>query len=370
MRITSSNIEMSSTRTFTSQHQVEERLRVWEGGRRPAFEEMETGAGRASRSALPLDIVELSQPARTALTAPAAACNCEPVKSPDPLSAEDEAVIFMLEKLLEQMTGKRIKLQRLHPTEAFPDRQTQAALEHLHRVAGGSQARTENAPPAGWGLEYDRVEAFTESEQTTFSTEGLVRTADGKEINIELDLTMSRTFIEQNEIHVQLGDAQRKDPLVINFEGQAAQLTTNKFRFDIDADGTKDQISFVSPGSGFLALDKNSDGTVNNGRELFGALTGDGFNELAAYDKDGNQWIDEGDPIFNQLRIWTKNEAGNDRLITLGQAGVGAIYLGNLATPFSLNDSNNQQHGLVQSTGIWLGESGTTGTVQHVDLVV
>jgi len=52
------------------------------------------------------------------------------------------------------------------------------------------------------------------------------------------------------------------------------------------------------------------------------------------------------------------------------QAGVGAIHLGNIATQFSLNDAANQQLGQIQSTGIWLGEKGGAGTIQHVDLVV
>ena len=62
------------------------------------------------------------------------------------------------------------------------------------------------------------------------------------------------------------------------------------------SDGRKDNISFVQPGSGFLAVDKNNDGKINNGKELFGPNTGNGFDELAKYDSDGNQWIDESDP--------------------------------------------------------------------------
>lgn len=66
-------------------------------------------------------------------------------------------------------------------------------------------------------------------------------------------------------------------------------LTEAKYNFDLDSDGREDLISFVRPGSGFLALDLNGDGRVNDGRELFGPATGDGFAELARYDQDGNQ---------------------------------------------------------------------------------
>lgn len=64
----------------------------------------------------------------------------------------------------------------------------------------------------------------------------------------------------------------------------AASLTERDFAFDIDLDGHADQIAFVGTGSGFLALDRNGDGEINDGSELFGPESGDGFAELAAYD--------------------------------------------------------------------------------------
>lgn len=103
---------------------------------------------------------------------------------------------------------------------------------------------------------------------------------------------------------------------------------------------------------------------------MFGPESGNGFGELANYDSDGNQWIDENDPIYNQLRIWTKDENGNDQLFALGQKGVGAIYLGNVSTAFDLKDSSNNLQGTIQKTGIFLNENGMVGTVQHIDLAI
>jgi hypothetical protein len=54
----------------------------------------------------------------------------------------------------------------------------------------------------------------------------------------------------------------------------------------------------------------------------------------------------------------------------LGKRGVGAIYLGHVATPFDLKDDNNQLLGQVRSSGLYLDEEGKTGTVQQVDLVI
>ena len=129
-------------------------------------------------------------------------------------------------------------------------------------------------------------------------------------------------------------------------------------------------MSFVAPGSGFLALDLNGDGKVNNGSELFGPKSGDGFADLAKYDSDGNNWIDENDPIYDKLRIWTKDSDGNDKLLALGEKGVGAVYLGNVDTNFSMKDSGNNLQGQISKTGIFLRENGTAGTINHIDLAV
>ena len=157
---------------------------------------------------------------------------------------------------------------------------------------------------------------------------------------------------------------------MINFDGAASQLTQNTFSFDIDADGSNDQLAFVAPGSGFLALDANNDGAINDGRELFGALSGDGFTDLAAFDGDGNGWIDANDTVFSRLRIWTKNTAGEDQLLLLGDEGIGALYLGRISTSFALKDSSNELQGQVRATGIFLREEGGAGTMQQLDLVV
>ena len=129
-----------------------------------------------------------------------------------------------------------------------------------------------------------------------------------------------------------------------------------------------DGVSYLGSGSGYLALDKNGDGTINDGNELFGPQTGNGFNDLAKYDADGNGWIDENDPIWSQLKIWCKNEDGTETLYTLAEKGLGAICLQNVATDFALNNDKNQTNGYIRSTGIFLYENGNVGTVQHLDV--
>ena len=122
-------------------------------------------------------------------------------------------------------------------------------------------------------------------------------------------------------------------------------------------------------GSGFLALDENGNGMIDNGSELFGTASGDGFADLSAHDSDGNGWIDENDPVYENLRIWTKDETGRDYLLGLKEANVGAIYLGSEKTEFQMTGgASDEITGVIRRTGVYLKESGGTGTLSHVDL--
>ena len=217
---------------------------------------------------------------------------------------------------------------------------------------------------------YESMYTYEENETTTFSTQGTVRTADGREIGFGIDVTMSRSFYEQYTTEYERTIPSYMDPLVIHLDGNVTQVTDQKFYFDLDSDGTEDFISMPGSGSGFLALDKNGDGAINNGSELFGAKSGNGFEELATYDLDGNGWIDEADEVFSQLKIWSKDEEGKDVLFTLKEAGVGAICLQAQRTPFNVTDENNTSKAMIRQSGFYLKENGVAGLLQQVDLAM
>ena len=210
----------------------------------------------------------------------------------------------------------------------------------------------------------------TETETTSFATTGVVNTADGRQISFGLSLEMSRSFTEYYEENYDIGVLHCTDPLVINLNGNVAELSDQKFFFDLDCDGKKEEISSLKAGSGYLALDLYQDGVLHDGSELFGTQSGNGFADLAKYDTDGNGWIDENDAVWDKLLIWTKDENGNDKQYHLSEAGVGAICLQNNRTEFSLNSmKDNHTNGVIRNTGIFLYENGNVGTVQHLDLV-
>ena len=224
------------------------------------------------------------------------------------------------------------------------------------------------------GTTWQRVTAtsgfVSESESTTFASSGMVKTQDGRSIDFNIEVSMSRAFTSQiNTLTTQ--NYIKTDPLVINLDTDIGSVTDQKFLFDLDSDGDEEEISFAGKGSGFLALDRNGDGRIGDGSELFGTKSGYGFKDLAAFDEDGNGWIDENDSIYSKLKVWTKDEDGNDYLINLKDADVGAIYLDNAHTQFSLKDGNNRLNGEIKKTGIYLHEStGAAGTLNHVDLAV
>ncbi len=207
-----------------------------------------------------------------------------------------------------------------------------------------------------------------ESEDTSFSTVGTVKTSDGREINFNVNVGMSREFREHYQEDLTLASFSFCDPLVINLDTDVAQLEDQTFYFDIDGDGEQDEVSQLGAGSGYLALDKNGDGVINDGKELFGTASGNGFADLAKYDEDGNGWIDENDAVWNKLKIWAKDENGKDVLYSLGEKGVGAICLQNASTDFTQKGDGGRTLGAIRNTGVFLYENGDVGTVQHVDV--
>ena len=211
-------------------------------------------------------------------------------------------------------------------------------------------------------LHYERVRY--EAERVDFHAQGVVTTGDGRQIALDLRVGMEREHYER--VTLDVGAPKAKDPLVLNFESATTALGSKRISFDLDLDGKADSVALPSSGSRFLALDRNRNGRFDDGSELFGARSGDGFAELAALDDDGDGWIDEDDAAFDQLRVWD----GETKAQSLREAGVGAIHVGSVRTPFTLGGSDATATGLVRSTGVWLAESGEAHTVQQVDIVI
>ena len=268
-------------------------------------------------------------------------------KKAEPLSEIDfiRRIKFMLIQELLQVIFEK-KKTTINPQDIFQE-------NFLHVEKSSSQFGVLKTAD----VEYEST--YKEEESLSMQTQGKIRTQDGRTIEVGLDFTMQRSFYSQTTVK----ESVFIDPLVVNFDGNLPNLSDKTFSFDIDCDGKSDQISCLSQNSGFLALDNNENGLIDDGSELFGTRSGDGFKDLKKYDKDNNNWIDENDVIFDGLRIWS-----NDELLGLGEVGIGAIYLGAHSSPYTYKNDKNESLGQLRQSSVALFESGDAGIISQVNL--
>jgi hypothetical protein len=381
MKIESSSIALAASHQSLISHERNETLRAWRGNRRPDFESAtrannnEISISQSARMALAIDIQALG--ARLAPQAAVATAGTSDLTAA--IEASDEAVkndpfLSMIKSMIEFLTGRPVRT--FSATEL---QQSDAPKVEVPHEAPQPSSTAVAQPPAraGYGVEYDKHEVYREIETTSFSAQGVIHTQDGQEISFTLDLQMERSYREETHVSIRAGDAVRKDPLVVNFGGTAAQLLDQHFRFDLNNDGQQEDLPMLASGSGYLAFDRNGNGRIDAGNELFGPATNNGFAELALLDSDGNGWLDESDPLFKRLGIWrpsngdttaSTTNATTTQLSSLAENGIGALGLMHLATPFELRGAGNRDLGGVSASGIAITDAGKILSLQEIDL--
>lgn len=171
----------------------------------------------------------------------------------------------------------------------------------------------------------EQVDDLAEDLQAAQSETSSIEIRIERSVSIEIDV--------QVDVQVTAGpvaDApggERKDPLVLDLDGDGQIELTSAAQgraFDIDGDGVVEQTAFVAGGDAFLALDRDGDGRITRGTELFGDHRGarDGFGDLAALDTNRDRVVDARDTRFDELRVFD-----GERTRSLADAGVEAIEL-------------------------------------------
>ncbi|WP_296997917.1 MULTISPECIES: hypothetical protein [unclassified Thalassospira] len=141
------------------------------------------------------------------------------------------------------------------------------------------------------------------------------------------DISISEFHAHIELIRIEISQMFQQDPLILDLDGNGVDITSVMAgtRFDIDGNGTLDQTAWVSGGDALLALDRNGDGKINDGTELFGDQNGakDGFAELAKYDDNHDGQIDENDAVFSSLVLLRADGSQTD----LANEGIKSISL-------------------------------------------
>ncbi len=305
-----------------------------------------------------------------------------PARTQESRSASGNAQTDDLSSLFSQISGNepviseaKSALEQFHQEliehlEAFMDR----IRDQLTGMRGGRPQRlvdltTGSRPGSLWRRQTVTNTTYTETETTSYQAKGTVTTADGRSISFDISMEMSRTFVQTVDSLSDDTDYILTDPLVLKLDDAPDTIDPQTWVFDLDGDGVREEISSLSAGSAFLALDLDENGRIDDGTELFGTRSGNGFLDLSAYDEDGNGWIDENDSVYSRLRLFRPGLAGQAQLMNLKEGDIGAICLAAAATPFSYRDeATNALQAVVKQTGLYLHEStGAAGIVQQID---
>jgi Ca2+-binding RTX toxin-like protein len=130
-----------------------------------------------------------------------------------------------------------------------------------------------------------------------------------------------------------------RDPLAIDMNGDG-KISTVRIQqgvhFDLDSNGFAESTAWVGPQDGILVLDKNNNGIIDDGTELFGPtpIAGsfvNGFEALRGLDSNDDGYIDSLDSMYKDLEVWVDSNSDGrsdaNELVGLGLAGIKSISL-------------------------------------------
>jgi Ca2+-binding RTX toxin-like protein len=185
------------------------------------------------------------------------------------------------------------------------------------------------------------------------------------------------TFVQSSPITFDLdGDGIETVGMVRQYAatpGAAFTPTGDPIMFDHNGDGVKVNTGWIASDDGMLVLDRNSNGTIDNGTELFGNSTPlyaggtavDGFAALTQEDTNPDGMINNLDAQWGNLRVWRDlNQDGisqTGELFTLDELGITSINVTKTNTTQNLADGNR-----IIGTGTFTKADSSTGNMADV----
>lgn len=161
------------------------------------------------------------------------------------------------------------------------------------------------------------------------------------------------------------------DPLVIDLSGNGIRLTdinSSKAMFDLTGSGFANKVGWITNNEGFLVLDKNNNGKIDDISEMFGNSSTSGFQSLSSYDTNKDGKMDSSDSIFKDLKLWqdTNNDgiAEPGELKSLSELGIKSISLNAQRTNITQNGNQITQIASVEK------EDGTILQAADVNLTL
>jgi Ca2+-binding RTX toxin-like protein len=170
-----------------------------------------------------------------------------------------------------------------------------------------------------------------------------------------------------------------RDPIILDLDGDGLEtvgLASNVY-FDHDGDGVLTRTGWASKDDALLVWDRNANGSIDNGAELFGdftplpngTLAPNGYAALAALDSNQDGILDANDPAFAELKIW--RDASQDgvsqagELIGLSDAGIVSLNLTNTLKNQPLNNGN-----MLSREGSFTRADGSTSSMGEYRLAI
>ena len=211
-------------------------------------------------------------------------------------------------------------------------------------------------------------------EQWTVSKQQLNYQVQGK-LNInEQELSLNYNFALSSErtsySKVEMSAVALKDPLIVQFGAQGLGEIKGQKNFKINQDNKIDQLPIFSGDVGYLVYDQNNNQQADNGSELFGPKTGQGFAELALLDSNKNGFIDADDEQFDQLYLWQPSDDNNqaEQWLSLKAAKIQAISLTTIQTPYDFYDQQGQIQAQLRLSSFAITDAGEGRGVHQVDV--